>query len=70
MRKIDYAALAAIIRDTRETANANREAWVPGHPSAEYWRGAESKARDIAHRFADTASVNRAEFLKACGIDP
>lgn len=70
MRKADYAALAAIIKNTRETAKANESAWPPGHASAEYWRGAESKARDIAHRFADTASVNCTEFLRACGIEP
>lgn len=70
MRKADYTALATIIRETRETAIANREAWKSDHPNAEYWRGVENKARDIARRFAESASVNKTEFLKACGIEP
>lgn len=70
MRKADYAALAAIILEARTTAKQNENAWPPDSGNSLYWQGAENKARDIAHRFADRASVNKTEFLKACGITP
>lgn len=69
MRKIDYLKLAEIIKESRETASNNRATWPDGSGSAEYWRGAHSKAGDIAYRFAESASVDKAAFLKACGIE-
>lgn len=69
MRKIDYLHLAKIIRESRETARTHEAEFPQGSPNAEYWRGCRSKASDIAFRFADSASVDRAAFLKACGIE-
>lgn len=68
MRKADYAALAAIIRDEWEECE-------PARDFADESRAADQAAtmrtlRNVAHQFADRASVNRAEFLKACGIEP
>lgn len=58
MRKADYALLAAII--ARETKRAEQNA------TSGIFR-LETLAR-IAENFAALASVNEAEFLKACGI--
>jgi len=69
MRKADYAVLAAIIAKKRADmarVRAHTEC-VATHATA---RAIEQCAVDIAHDFTRQASVNRAEFLKACGIDP
>jgi hypothetical protein len=68
MRKADYAALAAIIKDE----------WLDAQPTRDF--ADESCAadqvatmrtlRNVARRFAQSASVNKAEFLRACGIEP
>lgn len=57
MRKADYAALAAIIR--RRLADSRASGQI----------AAESELRLTAFEIARTLSVNRTEFLKACGID-
>ena len=66
MRKADYAALAEIIRaeidaakDLHKIENLQFEA------HARY-----NTAKRIALEFLPRASVNRAEFLRACGIEP
>ncbi|QXV72204.1 hypothetical protein Acf1_00007 [Acidovorax phage ACF1] len=62
MRKADYAALAEIIRIGRERVKAE---------IAEPYKAAHLHSlRYVAEEFAARASVNRAEFLKACGIEP
>jgi 3-methyladenine DNA glycosylase Tag len=53
MRKIDYQALAEILREH-----------IHGTDTA-----AAMVARIIARKFASRASVDAAAFLKACGID-
>lgn len=58
MRKIDYAALAAILK--KRISEARARDWVQ----------AESELRLLACELARTLNVNRAEFLKACGIEP
>lgn len=59
MRKADYATLAALIR---AELNIYRTL-SSGAPCVD-------SLERIARGFADTASVNRAEFLKACGLSP
>ena len=60
MRKIDYSTLAHIIRDEvriySNLENATAFARV-------------ATAIKIAARFSNRASVNKVEFLAACGID-
>lgn len=59
MRKADYTLLASIIR---EEVDAYRE------PENEAQEMRLSTATDIARAFASHASVDKAAFLKACGI--
>lgn len=58
MRKIDYQHLADIIKV--QIALAVRM----NQPSA------VAALEAVARRFSDLASVDKAEFLKACSIDP
>ena len=69
MRKADYAALAAIIKKRMVLAEtrASRATCTEGRASA---GGQAESCIDIARDFVDVASVNRAEFLKACGLSP
>lgn len=62
MRKADYATLARIIRETREHY-ANPKLG-DGHATQ-----AVEAVEHVARAFADAASVDRAAFLKACGIE-
>lgn len=70
MRKADYAALARIISD--ETAMRNRALDNP--MTSDHARTQCVAVLDVletvARDFARTASVNKDEFLKACGIQP
>lgn len=59
MRKADYALLAAIIACEIKSAEQNATSGI--------FR-LETLAR-IAENFASLASVNEAEFLKACGLE-
>lgn len=64
MRKADYASLAAIIRAEIDSLAVSKD-------DAE-WRKRRQRhntARDIARQFAAVASVNKEEFLAACGVD-
>jgi hypothetical protein len=67
MRKADYSLLAQILRkkrdDMRRAQNGmnERQDFAAMH--------SEVCARDIAIDFARFASVGKAAFLKACGID-
>ena len=64
MRKADYTALAAIIAACHKAGNDAR----PYDPTR--FDGYLAAVDAIAHQFAAHASVNRAEFLKACGLSP
>lgn len=64
MRKADYAALAEIIKTAREIAQSGYEL-APDISRAKF-----TQCAVIAELFAARAHVNRAEFLKACGIEP
>ena len=66
MRKADYTALAAIIRIEIDAAKAlHKIENLQFEAHARY-----NTAKRIALGFVPRASVNRAEFLKACGIAP
>jgi hypothetical protein len=64
MRKADYAALAAIIKEQVELPKGAEN-------SAQWVRASQSRlcATRIARNFANKAGL-RDEFLKACGIEP
>lgn len=59
MRKIDYATLARILRTELEINSRGA-----GRTAAARF---DTAAR-IARQFAQSASVDKAEFLKACGL--
>jgi hypothetical protein len=65
MRKADYALLARLIES--EIAHAARNADC-GTLGSGYFAGCNYALHQIARNFADGASVDTAEFLKACGI--
>ena len=66
MRKADYAALAEIIRAEIDAAKAlHKIENLQFEAHARY-----NTAKRIALGFVPRACVNRAEFLKACGINP
>lgn len=67
MRKVDYQALAKLVKTIREDAAlAFTEA---RDPQTEFVCIARGQAvEDLARDFARMASVDQAEFLKACGI--
>lgn len=58
MRKADYQTLARIIAGHLSVLRPLQDGKDP----------ASNHLRALAHEFADTASVNKTEFLKACGI--
>ncbi len=69
MRKADYNALADVIR---EYVALGRAGAAVEHQSAEsraMCRATFETARMIAYRFSLRASVDKAAFLKACGIE-
>lgn len=59
MRKIDYVTLAAIIK--LEIEKAESEESIESE-------GAYFALIRVARNFANSASVKKVEFLKACGI--
>lgn len=61
MRKQDYVSLAKVIRMQMEIGQEMKDNPI-------YAGAIENTASIIARQFADLASVNRTEFLKACGI--
>ncbi len=72
MRKADYAALADIIKRQRASAYqsaANARARTGPGEAPEFHEGRASALELVACCFSREASVNRAEFLKACGIE-
>ena len=66
MRKADYAALAAIIR----TELAGAKAMYKTESMRFEAHARYNTAKRVALEFIPRASVNRAEFLKACGLSP
>lgn len=68
MRKADYTALAALIREQIQTGKSNMDIGA----GSQWARGDElvTRATLLAGDFARVASVDRAEFLKACGLTP
>lgn len=65
MRKADYALLARLIADEVTHAKRNETNHTLG---AGYFDGYAYALHQIARDFADEASVNKPEFLKACGL--
>jgi len=64
MRKKDYAALAAILKEQRDG-----DAWMRDFdPTGKHAYGFERTTK-IARAFANVATVDKVEFLKACGIE-
>lgn len=63
MRKADYSALAHIIRATLDHYSAKPE------NDNRHCTEATEAVQHIAQQFAQRASVDRAAFLKACGIE-
>ena len=73
MRKTDYVTLADIIKRQRASAYqsaANTRARTGPGESAEFHEGRASALELVACRFSRESSVNRVEFLKACGVEP
>jgi hypothetical protein len=67
MRKADYQILAEAIKKhgiERTTGHGYH------YPTAAHAEGARQCAKAIAGTFAHFSHVDRAEFLKACGITP
>lgn len=67
MRKADYAILAEAIK---KHGIERTEGHGYHYPTAAHAEGARQCAEAIAGTFATRAHVNRAEFLRACGIEP
>lgn len=73
MRKADYAALAAVIK---QEIQSQTRLWPCGatvengvcHDPASVAR--VHALQSLARRLTWRLSVNRAEFLRACGIEP
>lgn len=67
MRKADYTYLADAIK--KRIAHANwRTTNGTSERLREYARGQSSALTQLAEDFAENASVNQGEFLKACGL--
>lgn len=67
MRKIDYAILAEAIK---RHGIERTEGHGYHYATAAHAEGAHRCAEAIAKTFARFAHVDRAEFLKACGLGP
>ena len=65
MRKADYAVLTEAIK---KHGIERTEGHGYYYPTKEHAEGARQCAEAIAGTFSRFAHVNRAEFLKACGI--
>ena len=66
MRKADYALLAQTIKTELEHASRNEKNNSLG---TGYFEGYAYALHCVARDFADGASVNKPEFLKACGLE-
>lgn len=63
MRKVDYAVLAGLVKETRIHYSAH-----PKNGNRHCTEAVEA-VEHVAREFAAQASVDRAAFLKACGIE-
>lgn len=63
MRKADYTLLASLIWQARKVAAG------PTTRDFQERIALDEQTERIARKFADYASVNKTEFLKACGIE-
>lgn len=66
MRKADYAVLAEALK---KHGIERTEGHGYHYPTKEHAEGARQCAEAVAHTFARFASVNKSEFLRACGIE-
>ena len=69
MRKADYALLAALI--SAKIRESDRQ--ISEHEGelidCVLWRARKHAVQEIACDFVASASVDKAQFLKACGIE-
>lgn len=70
MRKADYAALAAIIKESRDSAIRCANAATDTPLTAEAYKRQAQAIEAIARQFVKRASVDGVAFLGACGITP
>lgn len=70
MRKIDYQTLAQLIRAQLAQCTRTDAAHAPGTPERYAAIVTRQALLTLAGDFAQRASVDRAAFLAACGIDP
>lgn len=68
MRKADYSALADIIRKGHAAALQLRAAAL-SESRRMFAEGQDESLQHLAQQFASRASVDRAAFLKACGME-
>lgn len=68
MRKAEYLMLANIFRN--QIARTHGDAAQAQYANDDAAKGARYALQGAARLFAGQASVDRIEFLKACGIDP
>lgn len=64
MRKIEYTQLARIIAAQKQLGSD----LAADSAKREYARGIINACETIARDFASVASVDKAQFLRACGI--
>jgi hypothetical protein len=67
MRKADYATLARLLRAELVSARVIQQD-TKGHEAGACGSAVEVCMIRLAEGFADSASVDRTAFLKACGI--
>ena len=68
MRKADYALLATELRCAIAFAATQKDA-TTRQENATHYQGRIDALQQLAREFAARASVDKAAFLKACGID-
>ena len=69
MRKADYQTLAQHIREGIAFAQVQSEAKDASPENHPYYRGRIDALKTLSKFFAESASVDKTAFLKACGID-
>lgn len=70
MRKVDYQTLAEIVAAIREEARACMDDVPFDSTSYKRLEARRIAAEDIARQFSSRASVDAAEFLRACRLQP
>lgn len=69
MRKVDYQTLAHLVREGRAFSLVQRDSADATDEGRRYHQGRADSLAFLARSFAERASVDRAEFLRACGLD-